>query len=40
MKESGSRCLRHPIAVCGFEHGVRQLGALGLTGLPNPSIST
>jgi len=26
--------------VCGFEHGVRQLGALGLTGLPNPSIST
>ena len=28
------------IAVCGFEHGVRQLSALGLTGLPNPSIST
>jgi probable phosphoglycerate mutase len=28
------------VAVCGFEHGVRQLGALGLTGLPNPSIST
>ncbi len=24
------------IAVCGFEHGVRQLSALGLTGLPNP----
>jgi hypothetical protein len=20
--------------VCGFEHGVRQLAALGLTGLP------
>ncbi|MGE2728483.1 acid phosphatase [Mycolicibacterium vaccae] len=25
------------IAVCGFEHGVRQLGALALTGLPDPS---
>ncbi|MCW2688244.1 MAG: Acid phosphatase [Mycobacterium sp.] len=24
------------IAVCGFEHGVRQLGALGLTGYPHP----
>jgi probable phosphoglycerate mutase len=26
------------IAVCGFEHGVRQLGALGLTGHPNPAV--
>ncbi len=25
------------IAVCGFEHGVRQLSALGLTGHPNPA---
>ncbi len=24
------------IAICGFEHGVRQLSALGLTGRPNP----
>jgi broad specificity phosphatase PhoE len=24
------------LAVCGFEHGVRQLGALGLTGYPPP----
>lgn len=28
------------IAVCGFEHGVRQLSALGLTGHPNPAVST
>ena len=27
------------VAVCGFEHGVRQLGALGLTGHRNPSLS-
>ena len=26
------------IAVCGFEHGVRQLAALGLTGHPNPCL--
>lgn len=26
------------IAVCGFEHGVRQLTALGLTGHPNPAV--
>ena len=26
------------IAVCGFEHGVRQLSALGLTGHPNPCL--
>ncbi len=25
------------IAVCGFEHGVRQLAALALTGRPNPT---
>lgn len=25
------------IAVCGFEHGVRQLSALGLTGRPHPT---
>jgi probable phosphoglycerate mutase len=25
------------IAVCGFEHGLRQLSALGLTGHPNPA---
>ncbi len=25
------------IAVCGFEHGVRQLAALALTGHPNPA---
>ena len=24
------------IAICGFEHGVRQLNALGVTGRPNP----
>ena len=24
------------VAVCGFEHGVRQLAALGLTGYPHP----
>ena len=28
------------IAVCGFEHGVRQLSALGLTGRPDPAVST
>ncbi|KAA0098041.1 acid phosphatase [Mycolicibacterium sp. P1-18] len=28
------------IAVCGFEHGVRQIGALGLTGHPNPCLPT
>lgn len=28
------------IAVCGFEHGVRQLSALAQTGLPNPAVST
>ncbi len=27
------------IAVCGFEHGVRQLTALGLTGHPSPATS-
>lgn len=26
------------IAVCGFEHGVRQVAALGLTGHPNPCL--
>ena len=26
------------ISVCGFEHGVRQLVALGLTGHPNPCL--
>ncbi|BBX35570.1 acid phosphatase [Mycolicibacterium mageritense DSM 44476 = CIP 104973] len=26
------------IAVCGFEHGVRQLSALGLAGHPNPCL--
>ena len=25
------------VAVCGFEHGVRQLAALGLTGRPQPT---
>ncbi|MCV7367466.1 acid phosphatase [Mycolicibacterium duvalii] len=25
------------IAVCGFEHGIRQLSALGLTGHPDPT---
>ncbi|MEW5808686.1 MAG: acid phosphatase [Actinomycetota bacterium] len=28
------------IAVCGFEHGVRQLSSLGLTGRPDPAVST
>ena len=28
------------IAVCGFEHGVRQLSALDLTGRPAPAVST
>ena len=28
------------VAVCGFEHGARQLSALGLTGSPHPSGST
>jgi broad specificity phosphatase PhoE len=28
------------IAVCGFEHGVRQLTALGLTGYPHPTVFT
>lgn len=28
------------LAVCGFEHGVRQLIALGLTGHPNPCLPT
>jgi broad specificity phosphatase PhoE len=28
------------IAVCGFEHGVRQLAALGLTGYPHPTVFT
>lgn len=28
------------IAVCGFEHGVRQLSALDLTGRPDPNVST
>jgi len=27
------------IAVCGFEHGVRQLTAVGLTGHPDPATS-
>ena len=27
------------VAVCGFEHGERQLIALGLTGHPNPCLS-
>jgi probable phosphoglycerate mutase len=26
------------IAVCGFEHGIRQIVALGLTGHPNPCL--
>ena len=26
------------LAVCGFEHGVRQLSALGLAGHPNPCL--
>lgn len=28
------------IAVCGYEHGARQLSALGLTGYPNPTVFT
>jgi broad specificity phosphatase PhoE len=28
------------IAVCGFEHGKRQLSALGLTGYPHPTVFT
>ena len=28
------------IAVCGFEHGVRQISALGLTGHTNPCLPT
>ncbi len=28
------------IAVCGYEHGVRQLTALGLTGYPPPTVFT
>ena len=28
------------IAICGFEHGQRQLSALGLTGYPNPTVFT
>lgn len=28
------------IAICGFEHGVRQLSALGLTGHPDPAVPT
>ena len=28
------------IAVCGFEHGVRQISALGLTGFPHPCKPT
>jgi broad specificity phosphatase PhoE len=26
------------VAVCGFEHGVRQISALGLTGFPHPCL--
>ena len=26
------------VAVCGFEHGVRQISALGLTGYPHPCL--
>ena len=26
------------VAICGFEHGVRQISALGLTGHPNPCL--
>jgi probable phosphoglycerate mutase len=35
----GSRfwMLAASVAVCGFEHGVRQLAALGLTGQPQPT---
>ncbi len=28
------------IAVCGYEHGARQLSALGLTGYPHPTVFT
>lgn len=28
------------IAVCGFEHGVRQISALALTGYPHPCMPT
>jgi probable phosphoglycerate mutase len=28
------------VAVCGFEHGFRQLSALGLTGHPHPTVLT
>jgi broad specificity phosphatase PhoE len=28
------------VAVCGFEHGMRQLSALGLTGYPHPTVFT
>ncbi|GFG51653.1 acid phosphatase [Mycolicibacterium agri] len=28
------------IAVCGFEHGARQVNALGLTGFPHPTVVT
>ncbi|KWX66091.1 acid phosphatase [Mycobacterium sp. NAZ190054] len=28
------------MAVCGFEHGVRQLSALAQTGRPNPAVAT
>lgn len=28
------------VAVCAFEHGARQLGALGLTGYPHPNVFT
>jgi broad specificity phosphatase PhoE len=28
------------IAECGFEHGMRQLSALGLTGYPHPTVFT
>jgi broad specificity phosphatase PhoE len=28
------------IAVCGYEHGIRQLSALGLTGYPHPTVFT
>ena len=28
------------IAVCGFEHGVRQISALGLTGHRHPCLPT
>lgn len=28
------------IAICSYEHGARQLSALGLTGYPNPTVFT